>query len=89
MGSFKAIELNVSSRQRTGREHALECESRQDAVDELLRRLGVHPAEARVDPTRTIVHVGETLWTIVGLRAPTEGVAPSLRRGGAKHKNVR
>ena len=86
---MKAIELEATSRQRTGREYTLECENRQAAVEELLRLLGVAPAEARVDPTRTMVHVGDALWTIVSAPARSDAVPPSLRRGGAKHKHVR
>ena len=86
---FKAIELDATSRQRTGREYVLSVDTRQAAIDELLRQLGKRPAEARVDPTRTLVDVGGALWTIVGARADAARDAPGLRRAGAKHKRVR
>lgn len=89
--AFKAVEVDAVTRQRTGRELTLEVETRQAAVDALLDRLARPPAEAQVDPTRTLVHVDRSLWTIVAARAPVEaeGESPSLRRGGAKHKRVR
>ena len=86
---FKAIELDAATRRRTGREYALSGDTRQAAIDELLRQLGTSPAEARVDPTRTLVDVGGALWTIVGARADAARAAPGLRRAGAKHKRVR
>jgi hypothetical protein len=86
---FKAIELDASSKQRTGRELALPVETRQEAIEELLQQLPIDPAEARVDPTRTMVATAGQLWTIVGARAAAPPVAPGLRRAGAKHKRVR
>ena len=86
---FTAIELDATSRQRTGRAYALDAETRQAAIDALLRRLGTSPSQARVDPTRTLVDVGGSLWTIVGARADAARAAPGLRRAGAKHKRVR
>jgi hypothetical protein len=87
---FKAIELDATSRQRTGRELALEADNRQAAVEALLVALGLAPAAAVVDPSRTMVRVGEGLWTLVRTTAGPETPAdPSLRRGGAKHKQVR
>ena len=86
---FKAIELDAATRRRTGRELALSVETRQAAIDDLLRQLGKRPSEARVDPTRTLVDVGDALWTIVGARAGAARDAPGLRRAGAKHRRVR
>jgi hypothetical protein len=86
---FKAIELDAASRRRTGRELTLAVETRQAAVQELLRLLGTTPSEARVDPTRTIVQTEAQLWTIVGARAAAAPEPPGLRRAGAKHKRVR
>ena len=37
---FKAIEVNATSRRRTGREWALDADTRHGAVDALLRQLG-------------------------------------------------
>ncbi len=87
--SFKAIELEAASRQRTGREYVLQGETRQSAIDELLTGLSVSVDHVRVDPTRTLVEVDGALWTLVPIRSPSESISPSLRRGGAKHKNVR
>ena len=87
--SFKAIELHANTRQRTGREYALESANRQQAVDELIRLLRVESGDVRVDPTRTMVHLGATLWTIVTTATRIEDVPSSLRRAGAKHKRVR
>jgi hypothetical protein len=93
MGTFKAIELDASSRRRTGREHAFDCQTRQEAITALLELLDVDPTVAGVDPTRTIVQVGGSLWTIVVSQPPPQPrvgkAGASLRRGGAKHKNVR
>ena len=86
---FKAIELEATSRKRTGREYTLDGETRQEAIDDLLRQLGKRPSEARVDPTRTVVEVGGSLWTVVAARADAARDAPGLRRAGAKHKRVR
>jgi len=42
-----------------------------------------------VDATRTLVLIGDTRWTIVSTQPPTlSGESASLRRGGAKHKQV-
>ena len=90
MKSFKAIELDPVSRQRTGRETLLEAETRQAAIDALLSWLGVSPETARIDPSRTLVHVNSALWTLVGQSQPVaEKDSPSLRRAGAKHKHIR
>ena len=88
MGVFKAIELHAASRARTGREYQLDAASRQAAVEDLLRVLNVPASEARVDPTRTMVEVGQHLWTLIALRQ-TEEIADPSRRAGAKHKRVR
>jgi hypothetical protein len=88
--SFKAIELDAASRQRTGREHILEAATRQEAVDALLALLGLTSGSAHVDPTRTLIQVGAQLWTIVSASPPPPELEPSpLRRAGAKHKRVR
>ena len=86
---FKAIELDPGSRRRTGREYALDAGTRQEAVDQLLRQLGIAPSDARIDPTRTIVQTERQLWTIVARRPAAPDEAPTLRRAGAKHKRVR
>jgi hypothetical protein len=86
---FHAIEVDAASRQRTGRTYALDVETRQAAIDELLRRLGRTLLEARVDPTRTLVEVNGSLWTIVAARAAAPPEAAGVRRAGAKHKRVR
>jgi hypothetical protein len=87
---FKAIELDAGSRQRTGRALVLDADSRQSAVDALLAQLQVPPAFAVVDPTRTMVRIGEQLWTIVrGTSSEERGLSGSQRRAGAKHKQVR
>ena len=86
---FKAVEVDALTRQRTGREFTLQVDTRQAAVDALLDRLARQADEAQVDPTRTLVHVDRSLWTIVATRAAVERESPSLRRGGAKHKRVR
>jgi hypothetical protein len=86
---FKAIELHPVSKQRTGREHPLEVESRREAIEELLKLLGATRAAAQIDPTRTLIEVDGQLWTIVGFPAPRISETPSMRRAGAKHKRVR
>jgi hypothetical protein len=88
---YKAIQLDLVTRQRTGAEHLLDVETRQAALDQLLALLATTPAAARVDPSRTMVQVGSELWTLVGLSAPRSPDAPTAgqRRGGAKHKHVR
>lgn len=88
---FKAIELDSAGHTRTGREHALVAETRQAAVDELLGLLQTDPAEARIDPTRTLVQLPAQLWTIVAAPSSSPQADPpsSLRRAGAKHRRVR
>jgi hypothetical protein len=85
--AYKAIELNAETHQKTGRELTLQAATRQEAVALLLDALSVAESEARVDPTRTMVAIGASLWTLVAPRA-TEAATPD-RRGGAKHKQVR
>jgi hypothetical protein len=88
--TFKAIQLDAATRQRTGRELVLAAETRQAAVDELLGLLEVNVGDVRIDPTRTLVQLPTELWTIVGgsVSAPTTDPA-GLRRAGAKHRRVR
>jgi hypothetical protein len=86
---LKAIELDAASRKRTGREHVLSVETRQAAIDALLLLLGVRPEHARSDPTRTLVQVDSSLWTLVGTPAPISAESAAQRRAGAKHKRVR
>ena len=90
VASFKAIELDRISRRPTGRAELLDGRGRDEAIAALLDRLGLSPAQARTDPTRTLVDLGASLWTIVRLNeavAATE--PPELRRAGAKHRRVR
>ena len=88
--SFKAIQLDAATRQRTGREVALVAETRQAAIDELLSLLNVSVSDARIDPTRTLVQLPLDLWTIVGISsAPPMTEGSGLRRAGAKHRRVR
>jgi hypothetical protein len=90
MASFRAIELDLVSKRRTGRAHALAATTRQDAIDELLVILNATFETARVDPSRTLVQVNAQLWTVVGATGPSQAVeSPSQRRAGAKHKRVR
>jgi hypothetical protein len=43
-----------------------------------------------VDPSRTLVRIGERLWTVVKITPIEEsGLSGSQRRAGAKHKQVR
>jgi hypothetical protein len=88
---YKAIELELDSRRRTGAEHLLDVETRQAALDRLLVLLGIAPDAAQVDPSRTMLQVDTHLWTLVALATPRASDAPSggQRRGGAKHKHVR
>src|SRR5439155_21052123 len=87
--TFKAIQLDPVTRQRTGRELALGAETRQAAVDELLALLQVTVGDVRIDPTRTLVQLPTELWTIVGgsLLPPTTDPV-CLRPAGAKHSLV-
>ena len=86
---FKAIELDATSRQRTGRELQLDAETRQAAIDLLLRQLAVSADAAQIDPTRTMIRIADRLWTLVTVSmAQPEGRTP-LRRAGAKHKHIR
>jgi len=89
MPGFKAIELDGVTRQRTGREFQFETESRQASIDALLVELGVSPEAATVDPTRSLVLIGDTRWSIVSAAKAVVTESASLRRGGAKHKQVR
>ena len=68
----------------------LDADNRQSAIDALLAQLDVAPASAVVDPSRTLVRIGERLWTLVrGASAEERGLSGSQRRAGAKHKQVR
>jgi hypothetical protein len=89
VSTFKAIELDAITRQRTGREFQLEADSRQAAVEALLAQLEVSPGAAHVDATRTLVLIGDTRWSIVNVQQAVVTESASLRRGGAKHKQVR
>jgi hypothetical protein len=89
MPRFKAIELDRLSRQRTGRELTFETGSRDAAIDALLSSLGAGREAALIDPTRTLVEVAGSRWTLVAAREPEAPVPPGLRRAGAKHKRVR
>jgi len=86
---MKAVELDPSTRQRTGRDVLLQATTRQAAIDELLTTLGISSDQARVDPTRTLVDVGDHLWTIVATPPKEPEVNAALRRAGAKHRRVR
>ena len=70
-----------------------DVDTRQAAIDRLLAALGEKPESAWVDPSRTMIRIGaERLWTLLSVRtpaAPSTSEAPSLRRGGAKHRHVR
>jgi hypothetical protein len=87
--TFKAVEVDAASRQRTGREYQLDCATRQAALEELLHLLGLSQDVVRVDPTRTLVEVGERRWTLVAAPRQRDSASGTQRRGGAKHKQVR
>jgi hypothetical protein len=87
LGSFKAIELDEG--RRTGREFQFEVESRQAAIGALLQELGVPPESAHTDMARTLVQIADTRWSIVAHQKTVLAENSSLRRGGAKHKQVR
>jgi hypothetical protein len=86
---FKAIELDSTSRRRTGREFSLDVEMRQAAISGLLELLGVAPDQVEVDPSRTLIKMGGNLWTLVAVRRGIATDTPSERRAGSKHKRVR
>lgn len=68
----------------------LDADNRQSAIDALLTQLEVSPATAVVDPSRTLVRIGERLWTLVrSTPAHETGLSGAQRRAGAKHKQVR
>jgi len=89
LAAFKAIELDAATHTRTGREFQFETETRQATIDALLQELGISADLVRVDPNRTLVQIGETRWSIVTSQKATVSESASLRRGGAKHKQVR
>jgi len=89
LAAFKAIELDAATHKRTGREFQFETETRQATIDALLAELGVPTSSVHVDPTRSLVQIGDTRWSIVAIRKATISESASLRRGGAKHKQVR
>jgi hypothetical protein len=88
---FKAIEVDATSHQRTGREFSLAADNRQAAVEALLKELGVTSESAIVDPSRTMLRLGDRLWTLVSVSAAptTTEDSASQRRAGAKHKHIR
>jgi hypothetical protein len=85
--SFKAIE--VEGGRRTGREFQFEVETRQAAIEALVRQLGIAPDTAHADPARTLVQIGDARWSIVAQQTTQLTEDSTLRRGGAKHKQVR
>ncbi len=87
MASFKAIELEGG--RRTGREFLFEAETRQAAIDALVASLGIGPETAHADPARTFVQIGDARWSIVAQQKTVVSEDSALRRGGAKHKQVR
>ncbi len=87
MGTFKVIEVHEG--RRTGREFRFDAENRQGAIDALVRELGVAPETAHADPARTLVQIGDARWSIVAVQKTVLTENSSLRRGGAKHKQVR
>jgi hypothetical protein len=89
LAAFKAIELDGLTHQRTGREFQFETDTRQATIDALLAQLGVSPDAATIDQTRSMVLIGDTRWSIVAIQKATISESASLRRGGAKHKQVR
>ena len=89
MATFRAIEVERASRRPTGRRHELEASTRDEAIAALLSELGVDATSARIDPTRTMVDLGPSLWTIVGIAATSVTESPGLRRAAAKHRRVR
>jgi hypothetical protein len=88
MPTFRAIELDRLSRRPTGRRHELEAAGRDAAIAALLATLGTLPDAARIDPTRTLVDLGTSLWTIVGVTRAAVTESAGLRRAGAKHRRV-
>ncbi|MBV9173501.1 MAG: hypothetical protein JOZ81_25845 [Chloroflexi bacterium] len=88
MPQFRAIELERSSRKPTGRRHELDAPTRDLAIAVLLERLGVSPETARIDPTRTLLDLGTSLWTIVSVAPTSVNESAGLRRAGAKHRRV-
>jgi hypothetical protein len=87
LASYKAIELDEG--RRTGREFQFDVESRQAAIDALIRELGVPLESAHADMARTLVQIGDARWSIVAIAQKTVlKENSSLRRGGAKHKQV-
>jgi hypothetical protein len=89
VATFKAIELDIVSKKRTGRQHALDADTRQAAIDRLMVILGAPREAAHIDPSRTLVQIDGQLWTIVGLVAAPLDESAAQRRAGAKHKRVR
>jgi hypothetical protein len=89
MPRFRAIELDRLSRKPTGQRHELDAPGRDGAIAALLDLLHVAPDTARIDPTRTLVDVGTSMWTIVSVTRASVSESAGLRRAGAKHRRVR
>jgi hypothetical protein len=87
VASFKAIELEGG--RRTGREFQFDVDTRQAAIDALVSALGIPPDTAHADPARTLVQIGDARWSIVAQQKTRLTEDSGLRRGGAKHKQVR
>src|SRR5258708_12587903 len=68
--SFKAIQLDPVSRQRTGLEHVLAADTRQTAIEALLGLLGASRESAQIDPSRTLLRVHDHLWPIIATTTP-------------------
>jgi hypothetical protein len=85
---FKAVEVDAATRRRTGRAYELVVETRQAAIEALLARLGLTTDQVRVDPSRTLIDAGATMWTLIATRPAEAADTPTLRRAGAKHKHI-
>ena len=68
----------------------LVADNRQSAIDALLAQLQIPLSNVVVDPSRTMVRIGEHLWALVRSTPAREtGLSGAQRRAGAKHKQVR
>lgn len=88
---FKAVEINLGSRQPTGTVQELAAPTRHDAVLVLLEALGVQESDARIAAGGSIVQVGDRAWSIIAREtsAASSSEPGHLRRGGPTHRHVR
>lgn len=87
---YKAIELDVRSGRPTGEVRHLVASSRREAIETLLRELGVSADRVAIGPNERLVQVDGRAWSIVAPATVEDRATRDahLRRGGPKHRRT-